>query len=824
MRMQQHPAEPNGRNLPQRRPRKKKGNLMQRFVENFVPNKNDSKADLIRKIVLIVAVIVLIGSVVYISSYYGESHSNREKNAVLQSMWEEITGGNVDVDSIDVPDGYPKDYLKKFAPLYEQNSDIAGWITIADSQVNYPVMQTDNNTDYDRTDFEKKSNQHGIPFVDYRVNLKKPSTNTIIYGHNMTDGQMFGELLNYKSLAYYQQHPLIDFDSVYGEGMYKIFGVVVCKADDPEFSYHNFIEANNNPANMNMETFITKVRERSLINSTVDVKTDDKILTLSTCDYSFRDPVTNQRIARFVIFARKVRTGEAETVDVANAKLNANPVMPAEWSQYIQKQQAEELKRQQEEEANKQYGPIREEAKKWFTEAELANIKDEDLEVEIARRKETMSHYLDSNELATLTAEEKLALLKERQEGDALLDQAIDAIYDNPDLDWMSSSEVEAFARELVKVGKSQWNAKMKEMAKAGEIELTLDKTTLTLVVGDSYELTADTYGGSGSVTWTSSNESVAKVSRGTVTARKKGTATITAIYSGRTATCKVTVTDEEVVETSISLPSSVEVAVGSTATIHASVTPDAMAEKGVTWAITSGKNYIEEIDHDGYEFLVKGVVAGKTAKITATTKDGKTATCEIKVVEAAVENTIGLNSTSLSLKKGETAVLKANITPSNSDVKWSISGSGVTIAPNGAECTVIAEQDGATAVVTATHGKDSSKKATCNVSVSDAAPSEIILTLDQTSLTLEIGKEAVLVASVQPAGTAVTWESSSPSVATVSDGIVVATGVGEATITVKAGGVSKTCKVTVVEGGASQPENGNSSIDESGNGEVPTL
>ncbi len=388
----------------------------------------------------------------------------------------------------------------------------------------------------------------------------------------------------------------------------------------------------------------------------------------------------------------------------------------------------------------------------------------------------------------------------------------------------MSSSEVEAFARELVKVGKSQWNAKMKEMAKAGEIELTLDKTTLTLVVGDSYELTADTYGGSGSVTWTSSNESVAKVSRGTVTARKKGTATITAIYSGRTATCKVTVTDEEVVETSISLPSSVEVAVGSTATIHASVTPDAMAEKGVTWAITSGKNYIEEIDHDGYEFLVKGVVAGKTAKITATTKDGKTATCEIKVVEAAVENTIGLNSTSLSLKKGETAVLKANITPSNSDVKWSISGSGVTIAPNGAECTVIAEQDGATAVVTATHGKDSSKKATCNVSVSDAAPSEIILTLDQTSLTLEIGKEAVLVASVQPAGTAVTWESSSPSVATVSDGIVVATGVGEATITVKAGGVSKTCKVTVVEGGASQPENGNSSIDESGNGEVPTL
>ena len=175
--------------------------------------------------------------------------------------------------------------------------------------------------------------------------------------------QMFGELLNYKSIEYYRTHPLISYDSVYYEGMYKIFGVVVCKKDDPDFLYHSFIDKDND---QEMVEFVTKIRERSILNTKVDVRTDDKLLTLSTCDYTFKSE-TGERIARFVVFARKVREGESTDVDVAGATINTNPVMPAEWYSYLKKQQEAELKKQQEAAAALANN-------KWLTESERSTL------------------------------------------------------------------------------------------------------------------------------------------------------------------------------------------------------------------------------------------------------------------------------------------------------------------------------------------------------------------------------------------------------------------------------------------------------------------
>ena len=112
--------------------------------------------------------------------------------------------------------------LAKYESLYRQNSDMIGWIKIEDTNINYPVMQTEinNPTFYINRNFEKKESISGTPFIDSRCTLK--SENIIIYSHNMKNGTMFGELTKYKDEEYYQKHRVIIFDTIYEEREYAV--------------------------------------------------------------------------------------------------------------------------------------------------------------------------------------------------------------------------------------------------------------------------------------------------------------------------------------------------------------------------------------------------------------------------------------------------------------------------------------------------------------------------------------------------------------------------------------------------------------------------
>ena len=326
-------------------------NLIQR-----VKMKALTKNDKIRLIALGVCLIVFLASLIYIVNNKLQSVNNGKLSEELSGLYDPDATTGLKVE------GYPEDYIPGFEALYLRNPDIAGWVKIPDTKLDYAVMQAEDNDKYHRTDIDLKPNDWGIPYVDFRVDQQKPSYNTVIYGHNMGDGTMFGYLQAYKKLSYYQQHPLISYNSVYRKDMYKIFAVVVCKADDPDFDYHNFIDSDDDAAK---NEYIEKIMERSIIKTTVDVKATDRLLTLSTCDYTFRDPDTNKLIARLVIFSRAVREGESETVNVNAATLNPNPVMPKQWYEYIKKQQekkaAEELEKEQ-----KAYIAL------WLTEEEIA--------------------------------------------------------------------------------------------------------------------------------------------------------------------------------------------------------------------------------------------------------------------------------------------------------------------------------------------------------------------------------------------------------------------------------------------------------------------
>lgn len=170
-----------------------------------------------------------------------------------------------------VVEALTEDYEK----LLAINSDTVGWIKVNNTNVNYPVVQTTDNEYYLNYNFYKKRNYNGWVFMDYRNSIEEINDNTIIYGHN---GTMFGSLKNTLKERWYtnSNNQIISFNTLYGQLRYKIFAIYVTT---PDFDYL----VNNYKSKTNFENFLAEVKQRSIYNFNVDVTSNDKILTLSTC-------------------------------------------------------------------------------------------------------------------------------------------------------------------------------------------------------------------------------------------------------------------------------------------------------------------------------------------------------------------------------------------------------------------------------------------------------------------------------------------------------------------------------------------------------------
>ena len=187
--------------------------------------------------------------------------------------------------------------LSKYASLYQRNNDTVGWVRIADTKVDYPVMQSkSSNAYYLHRDFDRNNSSSGIPFMDYQCDSKVLCDNTIIYAHNMKNGTMFHDLLSYADKAFYDSHKIIEFDTLYDVGEYEIFAVSrMSERAYGEFKYYEFINAQDKAA---YDEFVAGVKKRSLYDTGVVPTHPEKLLTLSTCSY-------NTDNERFVVFAIK---------------------------------------------------------------------------------------------------------------------------------------------------------------------------------------------------------------------------------------------------------------------------------------------------------------------------------------------------------------------------------------------------------------------------------------------------------------------------------------------------------------------------------------
>lgn len=208
------------------------------------------------------------------------------------------------------------------------NREIVGWIQINDTQVDYPVLhhEEDDSTSqfYLNHNYQGDYDSYGSIFIDYRCLKGTKSKNTIMHGHHMNDGSMFGELMKYGTtggnLDFYKKSPTIEFDTPDGGGIYKIISVFKTNTLPAHGEFFNYMigEFKNDRDFMN---YVYNVRARSLIDCPVDINENDELITLSTCSYEFTD-------FRTVVVARKIRDDESDEVEVNKAKLNKEAVWP----------------------------------------------------------------------------------------------------------------------------------------------------------------------------------------------------------------------------------------------------------------------------------------------------------------------------------------------------------------------------------------------------------------------------------------------------------------------------------------------------------------
>lgn len=158
-----------------------------------------------------------------------------------------------------------------------------GWIYSEDSPINYPVVKCNNNEKYVNTLFNGKNGSAGTLFMDYRNDTNLLNNNTIIYGHNMKNGTMFGTIMKYRNQSYYDSHKIMYYLTPSKNYKVEIFAGITANVYS---EIYNLGKLDKNIRN--------NLMRQSNFKNEIQISDEDKFLTLSTCAYDFDD-------ARFIL-------------------------------------------------------------------------------------------------------------------------------------------------------------------------------------------------------------------------------------------------------------------------------------------------------------------------------------------------------------------------------------------------------------------------------------------------------------------------------------------------------------------------------------------
>ena len=214
---------------------------------------------------------------------------------------------------------FPAGILYDYALYYAKNPQTIGYLKIDGTKIDTPVVQADNDKYYLKHDFNGNSTSYGAVFATYKADFKPFDRNTLLYGHNMFDGERFAALANYKSIEYFQKHPVIQFDTLFEKHSWKVYAVILTNGSTASNDGYFFDFTFDNCSDTCFEEYIEELDKRKLYETGVDLLPTDKLITLCTCTYEFDD-------ARLIVIARMVRDGESAEVDTSLAQYRKTPV------------------------------------------------------------------------------------------------------------------------------------------------------------------------------------------------------------------------------------------------------------------------------------------------------------------------------------------------------------------------------------------------------------------------------------------------------------------------------------------------------------------
>lgn len=341
-----------GAPAPKKRPTPKSKNPFKKLAIALFPQKSDEKSEIVRKIILLVAIAILIGTLAFLIWQVTGIKRGGEKTmsialsanvpiessaisysqpAYVENPTGELftTAGDEEPEYIDLTPVVNTPLNVDFNYLKERNPDTRGWVKVTGTLINNVVMaDNDGSQFYIDHDFDKNESISGEIFSSSRNKWDGTDDNIILYGHNMASGYFFAYVNHYvpnqsrEPLAFYKVHPTIMLQRDGGEcEVYKVFAGIVVNTDPQYGEVFDYTTKTQFGSADEFNSYILDVMDRSWFYTDVDLQYGDKLLTLSTCYWPFgRDIPT-----RFAVIARKVRPGESEEVDTSTAQRNWNP-------------------------------------------------------------------------------------------------------------------------------------------------------------------------------------------------------------------------------------------------------------------------------------------------------------------------------------------------------------------------------------------------------------------------------------------------------------------------------------------------------------------
>ena len=277
--------------------------------------KEKDDKDFVYTILYIIFMTIIIISALYIFKFYKMSNEATEESQLLNEIdletQEKANNSSNDIETknneadgntsknIENNNIVTTERMLKVKKLQKENDDIVGWLEIEDTNINYPVLQGDDNEFYLNRNYKKEKSEKGSIFLDAKYNWNIPSNNLLIYGHNIINGLMFQDLLKYESQDFYKKHPNIRFTTEKEDKEYEIISVfksrVYYKAEKNVFRYYDFINAKKEEDYME---FVKNAKKASIYDIEATAKYGDELITLVTCSYHIED-------GRFVVIGRE---------------------------------------------------------------------------------------------------------------------------------------------------------------------------------------------------------------------------------------------------------------------------------------------------------------------------------------------------------------------------------------------------------------------------------------------------------------------------------------------------------------------------------------